>query len=105
MAILDIEVLEVDPDKRDVILDDLIQEHGPSDCTVIVTMATGEEFSDEMIDAVLDTFAEADLSETILVRLVQVVDELWLYLNRVNDVKMGSSYDPVISTLYCKWSS
>lgn len=76
MAILDIEVLEVDPDKRDVILDDLIQEHGPSDCTVIVTMATGEEFSDEMIDAVLDTFAEADLSETILVRLVQVVDEL-----------------------------
>ena len=70
MAILDIEVLEVDPDKRDVILDEIIQEYGPLDCTIIVTMATGEDFSDEMIEAVLDLFTDADLSETILVRLV-----------------------------------
>jgi hypothetical protein len=68
MAILDLPVLEVDPDKRDVIFDEIIQEHGPPDGTVVVTMATGEDFSDEMIDAILDAFIDAGLSDTILVR-------------------------------------
>ncbi len=66
MAILDLDVLTVDPDRRDMVFNDIIAQQGPPDGTVVVTMATGEEFTDDAIDGILDTFGE--VGDIILVR-------------------------------------
>lgn len=68
MAILELEVMHVDEEKRDTILNQVICEQGPPDGTVVVSMTTEEELDDEMVDELLGLFG--DIGDIILVRSV-----------------------------------
>ncbi|KAJ8299183.1 hypothetical protein KUTeg_023243 [Tegillarca granosa] len=73
MAVIDIEVLEVQEKKKKALLDNVIRQQGPPDGTVIVSVANGD-FDDDMVDSVVETFS--DIGEIILVRFVE--DDMWL---------------------------
>ena len=66
MAIIDIETLVIDEVKREEVYQSVIDKQGPPDGTVVVAMADGDDFDDDVINAVLTTFGE--ISEVILVR-------------------------------------
>ena len=66
MAILDVEVLTIDEEKRQLVYEEVIAQQGPPDSTIVVSLATEEEFSDDIIELVLATFGE--IGEIILVR-------------------------------------
>lgn len=67
MAILDIEVLTIDPKKRDEVFQQVIERGGPPDGTVVLTLKDPEaEFTDELVDEILATFGE--FGDIILVR-------------------------------------
>jgi len=68
MALIEIEVLRSDEASRSSSLQRAVKWLGPPDGTVILTLESGSEFSDELVDEVIDTFAE--FGEIILVRYV-----------------------------------
>jgi len=71
MALVDIEVLRSDDALRSSTLQHAVSWLGPPDGTVVLTLESGQEFSDELVDEVVDTFGE--FGEIILVRFVCVL--------------------------------
>ena len=66
MALIEIEVLHSDDDRRRATLKQVIDQLGPPDGTVIVNLESDGEFSDDLVDEIIDTFG--DFGEIILVR-------------------------------------
>ena len=67
-ALLDITVLKVDKKLKDRIQEDVVQEQGPTDGSVIVSSIDNSMLSDSSADQVMELFAE--IGEIILVRFV-----------------------------------
>jgi hypothetical protein len=65
MAILDVEVLQVN-DQKSSVLREVIARQGPPDGTVIVTLSSGQPFSDELIDTIVNNMQE--IGALLLVR-------------------------------------
>ncbi|XP_036379138.1 synaptojanin-1 isoform X2 [Megalops cyprinoides] len=77
VAIIDVDVLEVDPDARHQVYKDVIALQGPPDGTILVSLcSSGEEdyFDDALIDELLDKFAA--FGEVILIRFVE--EKMWV---------------------------
>lgn len=66
MAIIEIDILHCDMEKRDATFRQVIDALGPPDGTVIVTYGDGEEFSNETVDEIVELLG--DVGEIILVR-------------------------------------
>lgn len=66
MAIIDVEILHCDLEKRNTAFRKVIDRLGPPDGSVVVTRSDDEEFGDEAIDDILALFG--DIGEIILVR-------------------------------------
>ncbi len=66
LAILEVEVLHIDEDRREEVYKHVIGQQGPPDGTIIVSMTNHQEFDDDTVDEVLNTFGE--IGEIILVR-------------------------------------
>ena len=66
MAILDLEVLEVEEARRQHVLKDVIEKEGPPDATVVVAMANSAEFDDDTINPILGVLGE--VGDIVLVR-------------------------------------
>jgi len=75
MALIEIEVLRSVDDLRSATLQRAVNWLGPPDGTVVLSLDSGEEFSDELVDEVVDMFGE--FGEIILVRWV-----MYLITNR-----------------------
>ena len=63
---IDIEIVHVDEKKRDATLEQVIGQQGPPDGTVVVTLASGNEFEDELVNSVIEALGSC--GEIILVR-------------------------------------
>ena len=71
MAIIDVDVLEVDPEERHQVYREVIAQQGPPDGTVLVALCSSgpdDYFDDALIDELLDKFAV--FGEVILIRCV-----------------------------------
>jgi len=66
MALIEIEVLRSDEALRSSTLQRAVKWLGPPDGTIVLTLESGEEFSDQLVDEIIDTFGE--FGEIILVR-------------------------------------
>jgi Domain of unknown function (DUF1866) len=66
MAIIEIEVLQCDDNRRNVTLRRIINQLGPPDATVVLELLTGDEFTDELVGELIDVFGE--FGDIILVR-------------------------------------
>ena len=66
LAIIDAEVMLVDETKREDVYSHVIDEQGPPDGTVIVSLPNGEEFNEEQIENILGVFQE--IGDLLLVR-------------------------------------
>jgi len=69
MAVMDVEILEVDPEARHQVYKDVIALQGPPDGTVLVALCSSgpdDYFDDALIDELLDKFAT--FGEVILIR-------------------------------------
>ncbi|XP_038140925.1 synaptojanin-1 isoform X13 [Cyprinodon tularosa] len=77
VAIIDVDILEVDPEERHQVYKEVIALQGPPDGTILVSLcSSGPEdyFSDELIDELLDKFA--NFGEVILIRFVE--EKMWV---------------------------
>ena len=66
LAILDIDIVNVDEKKRGTTLQQVIAQQGPPDGTVVVTLAGGSEFEDGIVNSVIEALGSC--GEIILVR-------------------------------------
>lgn len=69
VAIMDVDILEVDPEARHQVYKEVIALQGPPDGTILVSLcSSGPEdyFDDALIDELLDKFAQ--FGEVILIR-------------------------------------
>ncbi|XP_062392395.1 synaptojanin-1 isoform X2 [Sardina pilchardus] len=77
MAIIDVDVLEVDPEARHQVYKDVIALQGPPDGTILVSLCSSgpdDYFDDALIDELLDKFAA--FGEVILIRFVE--EKMWV---------------------------
>ncbi|XP_041863662.1 synaptojanin-1 isoform X3 [Melanotaenia boesemani] len=77
VAIMDVDILEVDPEARHQVYKDVIALQGPPDGTILVSLCSSgpdDYFSDELIDELLDKFA--NFGEVILIRFVE--EKMWV---------------------------
>ncbi|XP_071758921.2 synaptojanin-1 isoform X3 [Centroberyx gerrardi] len=77
VAIMDVEILEVDPEDRHQVYKDVIALQGPPDGTILVSLCTSgpdDYFDDALIDELLDKFA--NFGEVILIRFVE--EKMWV---------------------------
>ncbi|XP_046716782.1 synaptojanin-1 isoform X2 [Silurus meridionalis] len=77
VAIIDVDILEVDPEERHQVYKEVIALQGPPDGTVLVSLCSSgpdDYFDDALIDALLDKFA--DFGEVILIRFVE--EKMWV---------------------------
>ncbi|XP_053500582.1 synaptojanin-1 isoform X2 [Ictalurus furcatus] len=77
VAIIDVDILEVDPEARHQVYKDVIALQGPPDGTVLVSLCTSgpdDYFDDALIDELLDKFA--NFGEVILIRFVE--EKMWV---------------------------
>nr|XP_015197390.1 PREDICTED: synaptojanin-1 isoform X2 [Lepisosteus oculatus] len=78
VAVLDVDVLEVDPEARHQIYKEVIAEQGPPDGTVLVSLSSStpedDYFDDNLIDHLLQQFAAC--GEVILIRFVD--QKMWV---------------------------
>uniref|UniRef100_A0A3Q3EWH6 Synaptojanin-1 n=1 Tax=Kryptolebias marmoratus TaxID=37003 RepID=A0A3Q3EWH6_KRYMA len=77
VAVIDVDILEVDPEARHQVYKDVIALQGPPDGTVLVSLCTSgpnDYFSDELIDELLDKFTT--FGEVILIRFVE--EKMWV---------------------------
>ncbi|XP_040908248.1 synaptojanin-1 isoform X4 [Toxotes jaculatrix] len=77
VAIMDVDILEVDPEARHQVYRDVIALQGPPDGTILVSLcSSGPEdyFDDALIDELLDKFA--NFGEVILIRFVE--EKMWV---------------------------
>ncbi len=76
MAIIDVDILEVDPEARHQVYKEVIALQGPPDGTILVSLCTSgpdDYFDDALIDDLLDKFAL--FGEVILIRYML----FWIY--------------------------
>ena len=66
LAMIDIETLVIDEEKREHVYQSVIDKQGPPDGTIVVALADGDDFDDDVINQILTTFGE--IGEIILVR-------------------------------------
>lgn len=69
MAVIDVEILEVDPEARRQVYKDVIALQGPPDGTIMVSLCSSgldDYFDDALIDELLDKFTQ--FGEVILIR-------------------------------------
>ncbi|KAM8742411.1 synaptojanin-1 isoform 4-T5 [Acanthopagrus schlegelii] len=77
VAIMDVDILEVDPEARHQVYKEVIALQGPPDGTILVSLcSSGPEdyFDDALIDELLDKFAQ--FGEVILIRFVE--EKMWV---------------------------
>uniref|UniRef100_A0A3P8XWV8 Synaptojanin-1 n=1 Tax=Esox lucius TaxID=8010 RepID=A0A3P8XWV8_ESOLU len=77
MAVIDIDVLEVDPEARHQVYKEVIALQGPPDGTILVSLCSSgpdDYFDDALIDELLDKFAV--FGEVILIRFVE--EKMWV---------------------------
>ncbi|XP_028278300.1 synaptojanin-1 isoform X3 [Parambassis ranga] len=77
VAIMDVDILEVDPEARHQVYKDVIALQGPPDGTILVSLCTSgpdDYFDDALIDELLDKFAH--FGEVILIRFVE--EKMWV---------------------------
>ncbi|KAK6305806.1 hypothetical protein J4Q44_G00245860 [Coregonus suidteri] len=77
MAVMDIDVLEVDPEARHQVYKEVIALQGPPDGTILVSLCSSgpdDYFDDALIDELLDKFAV--FGEVILIRFVE--EKMWV---------------------------
>ncbi|XP_062869631.1 synaptojanin-1 isoform X2 [Trichomycterus rosablanca] len=77
VAIIDVDVLEVDPVARHQVYKDVIALQGPPDGTILVSLCSSgpdDYFDDALIDELLDKFAT--FGEVILIRFVE--EKMWV---------------------------
>ncbi|CAM4730006.1 unnamed protein product [Leuciscus chuanchicus] len=77
VAIIDMDVLEVDPEARHQVYKDVIALQGPPDGTILVSLCSSgpdDYFDDALIDELLDKFA--NFGEVILIRFVE--EKMWV---------------------------
>uniref|UniRef100_A0A3B5LUT2 Synaptojanin-1 n=1 Tax=Xiphophorus couchianus TaxID=32473 RepID=A0A3B5LUT2_9TELE len=77
VAVIDVDILEVDPEERHQVYKDVIALQGPPDGTILVSLCSSgpdDYFSDELIDELLDKFA--NFGEVILIRFVE--EKMWV---------------------------
>ncbi|CAN9501865.1 unnamed protein product [Ophioblennius macclurei] len=77
VAIMDVDILEVDPEARHQVYRDVIALQGPPDGTILVSLCTSgpdDYFDDPLIDELLDKFA--NFGEVILIRFVE--EKMWV---------------------------
>ncbi|XP_063401650.1 synaptojanin-1-like isoform X1 [Mytilus trossulus] len=73
VAVIDIAIQEVIDNKKQDVLDEVIGQQGPSDCTAVVSLTEGE-FDDDTVDSIVGTLT--DVGEISLVRFVD--EDMWL---------------------------
>uniref|UniRef100_A0A8C2CVP7 Synaptojanin-1 n=1 Tax=Cyprinus carpio TaxID=7962 RepID=A0A8C2CVP7_CYPCA len=77
VAIMDVDILEVDPEARHQVYKEVIALQGPPDGTILVSLCTSgpdDYFDDALIDDLLDKFA--NFGEVILIRFVE--EKMWV---------------------------
>uniref|UniRef100_A0A673HXK5 Synaptojanin-1 n=1 Tax=Sinocyclocheilus rhinocerous TaxID=307959 RepID=A0A673HXK5_9TELE len=77
VAIMDMDILEVDPEARHQVYKEVIALQGPPDGTILVSLCTSgpdDYFDDALIDDLLDKFA--NFGEVILIRFVE--EKMWV---------------------------
>ncbi|CAL8364031.1 unnamed protein product [Lota lota] len=77
MAVMDVEILEVDPEARHQVYKEVIALQGPPDGTVLVSLCSSgpnDFFDDALIDELLDKFTT--FGEVILIRFVE--EKMWV---------------------------
>uniref|UniRef100_A0A673B610 Synaptojanin-1 n=1 Tax=Sphaeramia orbicularis TaxID=375764 RepID=A0A673B610_9TELE len=77
VAVIDVDILEVDPEARHQVYKDVIALQGPPDGTILVSLCTSgpdDYFDDALIDELLDKFA--NFGEVILIRFVE--EKMWV---------------------------
>ncbi|XP_051539397.1 synaptojanin-1-like isoform X10 [Myxocyprinus asiaticus] len=77
VAIIDVDILEVDPEARHQVYKDVIGLQGPPDGTILVSLCSSgpdDFFDDALIDELLDKFA--NFGEVILIRFVE--EKMWV---------------------------
>nr|XP_020454055.1 synaptojanin-1 isoform X3 [Monopterus albus] len=77
VALIDVDILEVDPEARHQVYKDVIALQGPPDATIQVSLCSSgpdDYFDDQLIDELLDKFA--DFGEVILIRFVE--EKMWV---------------------------
>ncbi|XP_042355678.1 synaptojanin-1 isoform X3 [Plectropomus leopardus] len=77
VSIIDVDILEVDPEARHQVYKDVIALQGPPDGTILVSLCSSgpdDYFDDALIDELLDKFA--NFGEVILIRFVE--EKMWV---------------------------
>ncbi|XP_072302041.1 synaptojanin-1 [Eucyclogobius newberryi] len=77
VAVIDVDILEVDPEARHQVYKDVIALQGPPDGTILVSLCSSgpdNYFDDALIDELLDKFA--NFGEVILIRFVE--EKMWV---------------------------
>ncbi|XP_058645107.1 synaptojanin-1 isoform X5 [Onychostoma macrolepis] len=77
VAIIDVDILEVDPEARHQVYKEVIALQGPPDGTILVSLCTSgpdDYFDDALIDDLLEKFA--NFGEVILIRFVE--EKMWV---------------------------
>ncbi|KAI4888785.1 hypothetical protein NFI96_028289 [Prochilodus magdalenae] len=77
VAIIDVDVLEVDPEARHQVYKEVIALQGPPDGTILVSLCSSgpdDYFDDALIDELLDKFA--NFGDVILIRFVE--EKMWV---------------------------
>nr|XP_061818830.1 synaptojanin-1-like isoform X5 [Nerophis lumbriciformis] len=77
VAVMDVDILEVDPEARHQVYKDVIALQGPPDGTILVSLCSSgpdDYFDDPLIDELLDKFAH--FGEVILIRFVE--EKMWV---------------------------
>ncbi|XP_044077478.1 synaptojanin-1 isoform X5 [Siniperca chuatsi] len=77
VSIIDVDILEVDPEARHQVYKDVIALQGPPDGTILVSLCSSgpdDYFDDALIDELLDKFSH--FGEVILIRFVE--EKMWV---------------------------
>ncbi|KAM9348450.1 synaptojanin-1 [Symphorus nematophorus] len=77
VSIIDVDILEVDPEARHQVYKDVIALQGPPDGTILVSLCSSgpdDYFDDALIDELLEKFAQ--FGEVILIRFVE--EKMWV---------------------------
>ncbi|XP_068187032.1 synaptojanin-1 isoform X2 [Antennarius striatus] len=77
VSIIDVDILEVDPEARHQVYKDVIALQGPPDGTILVSLCSSgpdDYFDDALIDELLDKFSQ--FGEVILIRFVE--EKMWV---------------------------
>uniref|UniRef100_A0A8D3CWP7 phosphoinositide 5-phosphatase n=1 Tax=Scophthalmus maximus TaxID=52904 RepID=A0A8D3CWP7_SCOMX len=107
VAIMDVDILEVDPEARHQVYKDVIALQGPPDGTILVSLCTSgpeDYFGDALIDELLDKFT--NFGEVILIRLAGCPDTERLILRCwIKSLEEEMSVDRICGTIPMSASS